>query len=474
MDKKLLKKFLENCFILDGFISSDAYKRSMWSVDNTISEKKSCYTLTPRSNKLLKEKQLGFNKLVMSGHEWILRQWFLRPLKRKEIEKAAKFYKNKSNLKVFPEIFELLLSSNPGSREINLPIDIDGFPGGQCFLPGIPILNCKGPGGIISFIESHLCRYFTPIIQSTKAKIIDIVAEGRFSEFGYRSDIGAGNYISLQKLLAIYIGAGSDKKVKTSCDIAKVVFPELFEDCGTTGHEYLVCTQDEKKSLHNSEFEAMYYYCLKNDVCIFPIDTISIGSGIENIIGLKDMFKDKKIYPRIDINPKLEYILECINRLNDPTVFVSGDINALEIVDLRKNILDITKKSDNLYFGLGGYFWEDVHRNTLSMVFKRCQTDKEPNMKISDGIKSNIPGIPQVRKCDSNKGFEVFDEEIEKYKLKDSLFVPLVRNGEIVYSEDLNFKKQARRCKDTWDEDTNYFKISEEIKLKEDSIINRR
>ncbi|MCP6379793.1 hypothetical protein NL466_29285, partial [Klebsiella pneumoniae] len=71
-------------------------------------------------------------------------------------------------------------------EEITLPVDIWGFPGGQTFLPGVPCLFFDGPGGIVSYLEPAMCRYFVPIIQATKARLMKLVTP-RDAEFGLRS-----------------------------------------------------------------------------------------------------------------------------------------------------------------------------------------------------------------------------------------------------------------------------------------------
>ena len=74
---------------------------------------------------------------------------------------------------------------SPG-EDIHLPIDVWGFPGGQTFLAGVPCLSSRGRAAIVSYLEPAMCRYFAPVIQATKARLMKL-ATPRDAEFGLRS-----------------------------------------------------------------------------------------------------------------------------------------------------------------------------------------------------------------------------------------------------------------------------------------------
>src|SRR6202022_2643225 len=108
------------------------------------------------------------NQLIMAGHEAMLAQWFHQPLRGADIEMARRWYTDPSAVRVFPgEMWDAILKDQPG-EDIYLPVDIWGFPGGQTFLPGLPCLFFEGMGGVVSYLEPAMCRYFAPIIQATK------------------------------------------------------------------------------------------------------------------------------------------------------------------------------------------------------------------------------------------------------------------------------------------------------------------
>src|SRR5207247_10767920 len=110
----------------------------------------------------------------MAGHEAMLAQWFQRPLRRGDVQLARKWYGEQSAVRAFPhEMWDAVLDRQTGDQ-IQLPVDVWGFPGGQTFLAGVPCLFFEGMGGAISYLEPAMCRYFVPIIQATKARLMKL------------------------------------------------------------------------------------------------------------------------------------------------------------------------------------------------------------------------------------------------------------------------------------------------------------
>src|SRR5437763_8537920 len=132
--EEMRQEFFARLFLLGGWIGgTDTYKRTMWAAVPEVALERACYTLTFR--KPLPEPGAG-DQLIMAGHEAMLAQWFHRPLKRSDIELARRSYAERSAVKVFPhELWDEILGQNPG-EDVDLPIDVWGFPGGQTFLAG--------------------------------------------------------------------------------------------------------------------------------------------------------------------------------------------------------------------------------------------------------------------------------------------------------------------------------------------------
>src|SRR3954462_11355915 len=92
-------EFFGKLFLLGGFIGgTDTYKRTMWSAVPDIALERAAYHLTMRKG--LPEPGAN-NQLIMAGHEAMLAQWFNEPLKRADIELAAKWFSEKSAVKAF-------------------------------------------------------------------------------------------------------------------------------------------------------------------------------------------------------------------------------------------------------------------------------------------------------------------------------------------------------------------------------------
>ena len=93
-------------------------------------------------------------------------------LRRSDIESARAWFSQHSSVKAFPHAAWDAVLARQSGEDIFLPIDVYGFAGGQAFRPGVPCLVFEGPGGIVSYLESAMCRYFAPVLQATKARLM--------------------------------------------------------------------------------------------------------------------------------------------------------------------------------------------------------------------------------------------------------------------------------------------------------------
>ena len=166
----MCEEFFARHFLLGGWLGgTDTYKRTMWAAVPDVALAHAGYSLTMRRG--LPEPGAG-DQLIMAGHEAMLAQWFHRPLLRADVELAARWYADLSATRAFPkELWRSLLDGQTGD-ELRLPVDVWGFPGGQTFLAGVPCLTFEGPGGFLSYLEPAMCRYFAPIIQATKGRLM--------------------------------------------------------------------------------------------------------------------------------------------------------------------------------------------------------------------------------------------------------------------------------------------------------------
>src|SRR5207249_2163814 len=182
---------------------------------------------------------------------------------------------------VFPhELWSVILQDQPG-EEIYLPMDIWGFPGGQTFLPGIPCLVFEGMGGAVSYLEPAMCRYYAPILQATKARLMKL-ATPRDAEFGLRSAPTEVSHLVL--LLARYVGSGGTGQL-TSNDTAEFLYPELFRTVGTIGHEMMCAAQSFDHTLADAEYEMMDRFVVSHGRAALLTDLVDAESvGLENAL----------------------------------------------------------------------------------------------------------------------------------------------------------------------------------------------
>ncbi len=459
---EMIREFLSSWFLLGGFLSSDTYKRTMWTADETLSSLQASYHLTLRKG--LPEPGAS-GRLIMSGHEWLLRQYFLKPLKRTDLELAIEWYSEDSAVKSFPvKLFKSLIETAKG-EDIFLPIDIRGFPGGQTFFSGVPCMSFEGPGGIVSFIEPQMCRYFGSIIHATKGRLMYEAAGERHAEFGYRAD--PDETMSIAKLLAIYTGNGGNP-VLTSCDAAEFMFPDMFRSIGTIGHEFLSAFQSFSKELEEAEIEAMDTFVSGMGSASLLSDLVDAESvGMENAMRIMKKYPDNnKIGVRIDSGDIAGQCIRYYNRMKEEgirnrLIVFEDEITPEKVKEVHSLFKNATGTDPTILFpGAGGYYYRMFHRDTVSAAFKRSMTEERPNIKFSNSPgKESIPGTIRVYEQGDTLVIADKNEEIDGTPL----FVKLVEKGKIINPEDMNFKSQAKRASYTWNKYTG-FTLSPQIK----------
>jgi nicotinate phosphoribosyltransferase len=445
-------EFFDKLFLLGGWIGgTDTYKRTMWAAVPDIAIQRAAYSLTFRRS--LPEPGAD-GQMVMAGHEAMLAQWFRRPLKRSDIELAREWYSQRSNIRVFPaEVWEEVLSTpTPPEGEwsgddIRLPIDIWGFPGGQTFLAGVPLLVFEGPGGLVSYLEPAMCRYFAPVIQATKARLMKL-ATPRDAEFGLRS--APVEVCNLILLLARYVGGGGQL---TSNDTAEFLYPELFKSIGTIGHEMMCAAQSFDSTLADAEYEMMDRYVSRMGTASLLCDLVDAETvGLENALRvIRNHPETDRVGIRVDSGDISKqcvlYFKQMVAAGIEPRLIVFEDeVNPESVREVYDVFRRFTGAEPTMLFpGAGGYWWRLVHRDTVSAAFKRTATADRPNVKFSNSPgKESIPGYLRVY----GRGEVMLVADASETIDGDPLFVKLVEQGRIVYAE--SFQEQAARADRTW------------------------
>ncbi len=447
--QQMREEFFAKLFLLGGWLGgTDTYKRTMWTAVPEIALQHAAYTLTFRKG--LPEAGAN-NRLVMAGHEAMLAQWFHRPLKRSDIALSQQWYATQSNTKAFPdEVWDAVLAQ-PGD-DLALPADIWGFPGGQTFLAGVPCLTFEGPGGLVSYLEPAMCRYFAPVIQATKARLMR-EATPRDAEFGLRS--APVEVCNLILLLARFVGgAGTEGAAQlTSNDTAEFMWPELFRSIGTIGHEMMCAGQSFDKTLAAAEFEMMDRFVSKMGTASLLCDLVDAETvGLENALRvIRAHPETDRVGVRVDSGDIAAQCVLYFQKMTalgiPPRVIVFED----EVTpDGVRRVYDTFRAQTGveptmLFPGAGGYWWKLVHRDTVSAAFKRTATEDRPNVKFSNSPgKETIPGYLRVY----GRGDTLVVADKRESIDGDSLFVKLVEQGRVIYAED--YRAQAARAERTW------------------------
>jgi nicotinic acid phosphoribosyltransferase len=416
----------------------------MWAAVPDIALARACYSLTMRRG--LPEPGAG-NQLIMAGHEALLAQWFHRPLRRADIELAGQWYSTRSHTRAFPtQMWQRLLDEQPGD-DIVLPVDVWGFPGGQTFLVGLPCLVFEGPGGVISYLEPAMCRYFAPVIQATKARLM-LQATPRDSEFGLRA--APNELTNLVLLLARFVGG---RGRLTSNDTAEFLYPELFQSIGTIGHEMMCAAQSFDRSLGEAEYEMMDRFITAMGQASLLCDLVDAESvGLENALRvIRAHPETDRVGIRVDSGDIAEQCVLYFERMRQagisPRLIVFEDEVSPEVV---RKVYDHFRQAtgrepDMLFPGAGGYWWRLVHRDTVAAAFKRSATGDHPNVKFSNSPgKESLGGYLRVWE----RGDTLIVGDQSEPPLGEPLFVKLVEQGRLVYRD--GFEQQADRADRTW------------------------
>ncbi len=441
----MLDEYYAKFFLLGGWLgATDTYKRTMWSAVPDIAVAHAGYGLTMRKG--LPEPGAE-NQLIMAGHETMLAQWFHRPLRREDIILAERWFRENATAKAFPSVLWQAVFGLQTGDDIQLPIDIWGFPGGQTFLPGLPCLFFEGMGGAISYLEPAMCRYFAPILWATKGRLMKL-ATPRDAEFGLRS--APCETLNITLLLARYVGGGGRL---TSNDTAEFLFPDLFQSIGTIGHEMMCAGQSFDRTLGEAEYEMMDRFVSAMGKASLLCDLVDAESvGLENALRvIRNHPETTDVGIRVDSGDIAAQCVLYFRKMREagisPRTIVFEDEVTPETV---RKVYEFFRASTGieptmLFPGAGGYWWRLIHRDTVAAAFKRSATGEHPNVKFSNTPgKESLGGYLRVLGKDDALIVADASESIDA----EPLFVKLVEQGRIVYRE--SFQDQAARADRTW------------------------
>jgi nicotinate phosphoribosyltransferase len=441
----LRDEFFARHFLLGGWPGgTDTYKRTMWTAVPDVALARAGYSLTMRRG--LNEPGAR-DRLILAGHEAMLAQWFHRPLRRSDLELAGRWYAEHSATRAFPQALWRAVMEGQG-EDVFLPVDVWGFPGGQTFLAGVPCLSFEGPGGVVSYLEPAMCRYFAPVIQATKARLMKL-ATPHDAEFGLRS--APNELTNIVLLLARFVGG---RGTLTSNDTAEFLFPDLFRTVGTIGHEMMCAGQSFDRSLGEAEYEMMDRYVTAMHSASLLCDLVDAETvGLENALRvIKAHPETESVGIRVDsgdIAGQCVLYFEAMRKAGIPprTIVFEDEVTPEGVRHVYETFRAATGREPTMLFpGAGGYWWRLVHRDNLSAAFKRTATEDRPNVKFSNSPdKETLAGYLRVY----GRGDTLVVADASESPAGEPLFVKLVDQGRILYRE--SFEAQADRADRTWD-----------------------
>ena len=291
--QQMRDEFFAKLFMLGGWTgATDTYKRTMWTAVPDVAKQPACYSLTFRKG--LPEPGAG-NQLIMAGHEAMLAQWFHRPLKRSDIALSQQWYSTSvPATKAYPTMNcgDAVLVSAPGTQGRRQSAKTSrcrwtcgASRAGRHSWPVCRAWCSRAWAASIIVSRTQRCgRYFAPVIQATKARLMKL-ATPRDAEFGLRS--APVEVCNLILLLARFVGgAGAKGEAQlTSNDTAEFLYPDLFQSIGTIGHEMMCAAQSFDKTLAAAEFEMMDRFVSKMGTASLLCDLVDAETvGLENAL----------------------------------------------------------------------------------------------------------------------------------------------------------------------------------------------
>lgn len=293
-----------------------------------------------------------------------------------------------------------------------------------------------------------MCRYFVPIIQATKGRLMKL-ATPRDAELGLRAS--PNELTSLVLLLARYVGGRGSL---TSNDTAEFMFPDLFRTVGTIGHEVMYASQTFDRPLAEAEYEMMERYVSTMEYAPFLCDLVDADTvGLENALRVVRAHPEAdRVGVRVDSGNIAEQCVLYFRAMRaaglKPRLIVFEDEVTPETV---RQVYDHFRRETGceptmLFPGAGGYWWRLVHRDTVAAAFKRTATADHPNVKFSNSPgKELLGGYLRVY----GRGDTLLVADASERPPGEPLFVKLVESGRVLYREP--FGEQADRADRTWD-----------------------
>lgn len=350
-------------------------------------------------------------------------------------------------------------------RELKFEVDVLAVAEGTVVFPHQPLLRVTGPIMQCQLLETPLLNLvnFQTLI-ATKASRVCAAAKGdAVIEFGLRRAQGVDGGIAASRAAVIGGCAG------TSNVLAGKLFGTPIK--GTHAHSWVMSFDTEMDA-----FEG-YAEALPNN-CVFLVDTYDTLEGVKRAAAVGKKLRQRgheMVGIRLD-SGDLAYLSIEARRILDDAGF--EDAGILASSDLDEHLITSLKEQGakiNVW-GVGTKLATAYDQPALGGVYKLAAVQDEngewqDKVKLSEQtIKTNIPGLVNVRRYSNNERFVadlIYDERLgvadpptvvhpadalrrrtmEPELQHDDLLIEVVKNGEVIYdSPSVNDMQQ--RAKD--------------------------
>jgi nicotinate phosphoribosyltransferase len=257
---------------------------------------------------------------------------------------------------------------------------------GEVAFPLEPLMEVSGGLAEVQLIETLLLNYlnFQSLIATKAARIRYATGDRYLSEFGLRRAQSLGGISASRAAIAGGFDSTSNMFAARRYDIPAV---------GTMAHSFIQSQEDELTAFRKfAEAEPHN--------CTLLVDTYNtLKSGIPNaIIVAKEMKERGQQLKAIRLDSgDLAYLSKKARKqlddadLKEVQIVVSNQLDEYLI----KSLLDQKAPIDS--FGVGTSLATGQPDAALDGVYKLCQIDGEPKLKLSENIqKVTLPGIKQV------------------------------------------------------------------------------
>jgi nicotinamide phosphoribosyltransferase len=321
----------------------------------------------------------------------------------------AERYANEMNLWFPAELFHKIVDDLDGY----MPVQIQAIPDGNWVPRGTPFCQIRntvvGFGECVTWWEAMLMHAWFPSACATKAfymrKYLDSkkLSANRFHSFGFRGHRSLEDAYWAGTAWNLFLHGTDDFHTKkyTTADISSI--PALAHKVVEQFDNELECyfRAIDQTAIHGKKYVSLV------------IDTFDVANFIENYAEkIASYAASKGVIPvfRPDSGNKLDQVVSILSKYDkwNPIFIIGDEMNFEKAKEYDKFLEAHNIPLQNMNYGIGGGFYNDLTRETLGWAMKTAYSNGKNRMKFS-AHKQSIPGKVQIVK-DYHGQVSVFPE----------------------------------------------------------------